>query len=162
MELSFGAFLMGRTMAYARNGKSESLEFDKLLIAAGAYDRPVPFPGWTLPGVLTAGGAQKLVKSERILPGEKILLAGTGPLQWVLAYQLIQAGGNVSAILEVGDYKKNWLKIINGMWGNLGLYGRWLEIFKPYSKSRYPRAAQSHHYRSPRRWSCARGGHSNS
>jgi NADPH-dependent 2,4-dienoyl-CoA reductase/sulfur reductase-like enzyme len=107
-----------RTIAFARNGRSERLQFDKLLIAAGAYDRPVPFPGWTLPGVLTAGGAQKLVKMERVIPGKKILLAGTGPLQLVLADQLLQAGCEITAILEAGEIKKNWLKLMKGMWGN--------------------------------------------
>lgn len=107
-----------RTIAFARNGSSERLQFDKLLIAAGAYDRPVPFPGWTLPGVLTAGGAQKLVKTERVIPGKKILLAGTGPLQLVLADQLLQAGCEIAAILEAGEIKNNWLKLIKGMWGN--------------------------------------------
>jgi NADPH-dependent 2,4-dienoyl-CoA reductase/sulfur reductase-like enzyme len=107
-----------RTIAFARDGVSESLPFDNLLIATGAYDRPVPFPGWTLPGVLTAGGAQKLVKTDRVIPGQSILLAGTGPLQLVLAYQLIQAGCHIAAILEAGDVKKNWLNIAKGLWGN--------------------------------------------
>lgn len=107
-----------RTLAYVRNGGSHKLKFDKLLIAAGAYDRPVPFPGWTLPGVMTAGGAQKMVKTDRILPGDKILLAGTGPLQLALADQLIQSGASIAAILEVGDFKKRWLSIMKGMWGN--------------------------------------------
>lgn len=71
-----------------------------LVIAPGAYDRPVPLPGWTLPGVLTVGGAQTLLKSQRILPGKKILLAGTGPLQLVVASQLVNAGARVVAVAE--------------------------------------------------------------
>lgn len=69
------AIFPNSTVAFARNGTSSSLKFKRLLVATGAYDRPVPIPGWTLPGVFTAGGAQKLVKSERVLPGENILLA---------------------------------------------------------------------------------------
>ena len=106
------------TLAFARNGISSSLRFKKLLVANGAYDRPVPFPGWTLPGVLTAGGAQKLVKTERILPGKKILLAGTGPLQLVLAHQILNAGGEIEAILEAGNVGNNWLQGLKGIWGN--------------------------------------------
>ena len=52
-----------------------------LILAAGAYDRPVPFPGWTLPGVMAAGGVQGLIKTQRVLPGKRFLLSGTGPLQ---------------------------------------------------------------------------------
>lgn len=106
------------TLAFARNGASSSIGYKKLLIANGAYDRPVPFPGWTLPGVLTAGGAQKLVKTERILPGKKILLCGTGPLQLVLAHQILKAGGKIEAILEAGHVSNNWLKGLKGIWGN--------------------------------------------
>ena len=91
-----------RTVVFLREGVSHALRFRKLILSTGAYDRPVPFPGWTLPGVLTAGGAQVLVKSQRVLPGEKILLAGTGPLLMALACQIIQAGGRVSGILEAG------------------------------------------------------------
>ena len=107
-----------RTLALARNKASSSLRFKHLLVATGAYDRPVPFPGWTLPGVFTAGGAQKLVKSERVLPGQNILLAGTGPLQLVLADQIIQAGGRIEAILEAGNVGQNWFQGLIGIWGN--------------------------------------------
>ena len=107
-----------RTLAFARHGTSSSLRFKNLLVATGAYDRPVPFPGWTLPGVFTAGGAQKLVKSERVLPGQNILLAGTGPLQLVLADQILKAGGAIEAVLEAGSPVGNWLQGLKGIWGN--------------------------------------------
>jgi NADPH-dependent 2,4-dienoyl-CoA reductase/sulfur reductase-like enzyme len=106
------------SLALARYGTSSSLRFKHLLVATGAYDRPVPFPGWTLPGVFTAGGAQKLVKSERVLPGQNILLAGTGPLQLVLADQILKAGGKIEGILEAGNFTKNWLQGLKGIWGN--------------------------------------------
>ena len=115
--LAWGIF-NDRTLALARNGSSSSLRFKHLLVATGAYDRPVPFPGWTLPGVFTAGGAQKLVKSERVLPGQNILLAGTGPLQLVLADQILKAGGKIEAILEAGSLSGNWLQGLKGIWGN--------------------------------------------
>ena len=107
-----------RTLAMACNGTSASLRFKHLLVATGAYDRPVPFPGWTLPGVFTAGGAQKLVKSERVLPGKNILLAGSGPLQLVLADQIIKAGGKITAVLEAGSLSGKWLQGLKGIWGN--------------------------------------------
>jgi thioredoxin reductase len=107
-----------RKLAFVRNGVSFTLGFNQLVVATGAYDRPVPFPGWTLPGVFTAGGAQKLVKSDRVLPGRRILLAGTGPLQLVLAHQIIEAGGKIEAILEAGRIGRNWLRGLKGAWGN--------------------------------------------
>jgi hydrogen cyanide synthase HcnB len=75
---------------------------ERLILATGAYDRPVPFPGWTLPGVLTAGGAQTLLKTMRIQPGKRALVAGTGPLLLVVAHQLHHAGVRVTAVLEAG------------------------------------------------------------
>ena len=51
-----------------------------VVLATGAYDRPVAFPGWTLPGAMTAGGAQALSKGQGVLPGRRVLLAGAGPV----------------------------------------------------------------------------------
>ena len=62
-----------------------------LILATGAYDRPIPFPGWTLPGVMTAGGVQSFLKTQRLPPGRRFLLAGTGPLQIAVAAGLVQA-----------------------------------------------------------------------
>ncbi|SMF61906.1 NAD(P)/FAD-dependent oxidoreductase [Allosphingosinicella indica] len=71
----------------------------RVLIAAGCQDLAVPVPGWTLPGVYTAGGLQTLLKSQQIVPGERILLAGTHPLQLVIAEQIVAAGGTLAAVL---------------------------------------------------------------
>ncbi|HEV2370780.1 MAG TPA: NAD(P)/FAD-dependent oxidoreductase [Streptosporangiaceae bacterium] len=75
---------------------------ERVILATGAYDRPVPFPGWTLPGVVTAGGVQALTKTMRVRPGERALVAGTGPLLLVVANQLSRAGVDVRAVLEAG------------------------------------------------------------
>jgi D-hydroxyproline dehydrogenase subunit alpha len=74
----------------------------RLLLAAGAHDRPVAFPGWTLPGVLTAGGAQTLVKTQRVLPGDRIVFAGSGPLALAFPAQLHGYGAAVALVLEAG------------------------------------------------------------
>jgi NADPH-dependent 2,4-dienoyl-CoA reductase/sulfur reductase-like enzyme len=87
------------------------------ILATGAYDRPVAFPGWTLPGVLTAGAAQALLKQQRILAGTRILLAGTGPLQVVLAAELVRAGAGVVAILEGGRFFAKALRHAWALWG---------------------------------------------
>ena len=127
-----------RTLALARNGTTSSLRFKHLLVATGAYDRPVPFPGWTLPGVFTAGGAQKLVKSECVLPGQNILLAGTGPLQLVLADQILKAGGRIEAILEAGHIGKNWLRGLKGIWGNWDFLKEGMRYLRSIQKAGVP------------------------
>ena len=107
-------------LAFVREETSHPLRFRKLILSIGAYDRPVPFPGWTLPGVFSAGGAQVLVKGQRVLPGERILLAGTGPLLLALASQILHAGGHVVAILEAGRIQ-GWLDLGLGFLGQRAL-----------------------------------------
>jgi len=119
--LAWGIF-ENQEVALQRGESSYSTRFQKLIISIGAYDRPVPFPGWTLPGVFTAGGAQRMVKIQRVLPGEKILLVGTGPLQLALANQINDAGGNVAAIVEAGRIG-NWWRMLAGAWGQWQLMG---------------------------------------
>lgn len=71
----------------------------KVLIAAGCQDLAVPLPGWTLPGVYAAGGIQAFVKGQQVVPGTRILLAGTHPLMLLIGAQILAAGGKVEAIL---------------------------------------------------------------
>ena len=77
---------------------------EKLIISIGAFEKAIPFPGWTLPGVFSVGGLNTLVK-KKILPGERFLLAGAGPLQLVLANHLINAGANLSAIVNAASLR---------------------------------------------------------
>ncbi len=112
-----------------------ALQAQAVILATGAYDRSVAFPGWTLPGVMTAGAAQALLKQQRILPGKRILLAGTGPLQIVLAAELVRAGANVVAVLEgarlfpeslrhIGAFRGQWRRIAEGLSSRLTLLRR--------------------------------------
>ncbi|MHB9880219.1 FAD-dependent oxidoreductase [Pacificimonas sp. ICDLI1SI03] len=71
----------------------------RVLIAGGCQDLAVPMPGWTLPGVMTVGGLQAFVKSQRIVPDGPIVLAGTHPLMLVLAEQLLRAGMPPTAVI---------------------------------------------------------------
>ncbi|MFN8882949.1 MAG: NAD(P)/FAD-dependent oxidoreductase [Alphaproteobacteria bacterium] len=73
---------------------NETLEFvaDRILLTTGAQERPMPIPGWTLPGVMSAGAAQIALKTAGMVPSGKVVLAGQGPLMWLLANQLIRAG----------------------------------------------------------------------
>lgn len=70
----------------------------RLLIATGAHDMPVAFPGWTLPGVMTAGAVQSLLKSQKLLAGRRLVLAGSHPILLILAAQLLDAGAEIAEI----------------------------------------------------------------
>ena len=78
------------------------------MLCTGAYDRPIAFPGWTLPGVLTAGGAQALAKGQGVLPGKRVLLAGAGPFLLPVAAQLASLGADVVAVAEA-TRRREWL-----------------------------------------------------
>jgi D-hydroxyproline dehydrogenase subunit alpha len=73
----------------------------RLIVAAGAYERALPMPGWTLPGVITTGAAQTLLRSYRVLAGRRVLLAGNGPLNIQVALELARAGAEVLAVVEL-------------------------------------------------------------
>jgi D-hydroxyproline dehydrogenase subunit alpha len=77
----------------------EVLQASAVLIAAGCYERPLGFPGWTLPGVMGAGAIQAFVKSQQFIPGNRFVLAGSHPLQLVVADQLVAAGAKVAAVM---------------------------------------------------------------
>ncbi|AOR30645.1 FAD/NAD(P)-binding oxidoreductase [Streptomyces fodineus] len=73
---------------------------DAVLLATGGYECVLPFPGWTLPGVVTAGGAQAMLKGGLVLPGRTVVVAGTGPLLLPVATGLAAAGARVAALVE--------------------------------------------------------------
>ncbi|OEV22801.1 hypothetical protein AN220_27700, partial [Streptomyces nanshensis] len=65
-----------------------TVDADALVLATGAHDRVLPFPGWELPGVCTAGAAQALVKGERLVIGDRVVVAGSGPFLLAVAASL--------------------------------------------------------------------------
>ena len=71
-----------------------------LIVATGAYESISPFPGWTLPGVMATGAAQTLLRAYRVAPGNRVLIAGNGPLNLQLACELADNGVNVVAVAE--------------------------------------------------------------
>ncbi len=84
-----------------RNNQARIISADQVIIANGALERPVPFPGWTLAGVMHAGAGQILFKSAGIVPDNGVVLAGSGPLLLLLAWQYLHAGVEVKALLDV-------------------------------------------------------------
>jgi NADPH-dependent 2,4-dienoyl-CoA reductase/sulfur reductase-like enzyme len=102
------AVFEAKQLAVARGNEMVLMDARSIVVATGAYERPVPVSGWTLPGVMTAGGAQVLLKSQRIRPGHRVLLAGTGPLQLVVANQMLNAGMEVVALAESASTLRAW------------------------------------------------------
>lgn len=84
-----------------RDGQAQIVHARHVLLATGAIERPHPFPGWTLPGVMTAGAAQVLLKGAGAVPSGRVVLAGTGPLLLLAATQLVRAGATIMALLDM-------------------------------------------------------------
>jgi NADPH-dependent 2,4-dienoyl-CoA reductase/sulfur reductase-like enzyme len=91
-------------VAYITNGPAEALRAETLLLSLGAHDRTVPFPGWTLPGVVTVGGLQSLLKHHGILPGTRIVFAGSGLLSLLVAAQMTAAGYPPVVLIEATGF----------------------------------------------------------
>ncbi|GGF04517.1 (2Fe-2S)-binding protein [Aliidongia dinghuensis] len=89
-----------REVWLSRAGRSARHEAQTIVIATGAMERPVPVPGWTLPGVMTAGAVQILLKSAALKADEPLVLAGSGPLLYLLAEQCLAAGARLAAVLD--------------------------------------------------------------
>lgn len=82
------------------HGAGEEIAARRIILATGAQERPVPIPSWTLPGVMGAGAAQIMLKTTGAVPSGRVVLAGQGPLLWLLAVQLLHAGAPPALILE--------------------------------------------------------------
>lgn len=94
-------------IAFLSGGHTHMLRAKRILAATGGQERPFPIEGWTLPGVMTAGAAQTLLKQADLVPSGRVVLAGSGPLLWLLAAQILRAGGAIALILETTP-KRNW------------------------------------------------------
>ena len=85
---------------------------DRLILATGAHDRVLPFPGWDLPGVFSAGAAQALAKGDRVAVGERVLVAGAGPFLLATAASLAATGSTVLGVHEAARtaaLRRGWL-----------------------------------------------------
>ncbi|NLK34292.1 MAG: FAD-dependent oxidoreductase [Gracilibacteraceae bacterium] len=95
--------------------RSEIVKAKKIILSTGATENAVPFPGWELPGVMGAGAAQTMINVNRVLPGKKVIMLGSGNVGVIVAYQLLQAGAEVVAILEaapkLGGYGVHTAKV---------------------------------------------------
>jgi len=98
-----------RLVHFLQEGRVQSLQANAVLLCTGAMERPFPIPGWTLPGVLTAGAAQIMLKGSGMAPTSPAVLAGCGPLLYLLGWQYVRAGVPIAAIVDTtdgGDYRR--------------------------------------------------------
>jgi NADPH-dependent 2,4-dienoyl-CoA reductase/sulfur reductase-like enzyme len=115
------------TVAWSVDGQAQAVRARRVLVATGAVERSVPIPGWTLPGVMTAGAAQILLKTAGVVP-ERAVIAGAGPLLYLIAQQLIRAGARPLALVEtqprtaplgaarhLGGALKGWRYLMKGV-----------------------------------------------
>jgi NADPH-dependent 2,4-dienoyl-CoA reductase/sulfur reductase-like enzyme len=97
-----------RTLGVIHERQNQRIQSRYICLATGASENALAFPGWTLPGVMGAGAIQTLMNVERVLPGKRVLMVGSGNVGLIVSYQLLQAGAQVVAVVEalpkVGGY----------------------------------------------------------
>lgn len=124
----------GWNLFLTAEGKARRIAARAVLLANGAQERPVPFAGWTLPGVMTVGAAQILLKSGGMLPEGKVWIAGAGPLPLLYATQLLDLGGRIAGFLDTSTPPRlSALSRLPGAWRDFDglLKGlRWLRGIK--------------------------------
>ncbi len=119
VEVSLNSVVLGiyenGTLNVMIKDRIEHVMAQKTLVAAGASENMIPFPGWTLPGVIGAGAAQTMANIHGIKPGNDILMVGSGNVGLIVSYQMMQAGSCVTAVIDaapkIGGYAVHAAKI---------------------------------------------------
>ncbi|WP_329263650.1 FAD-dependent oxidoreductase [Streptomyces sp. NBC_01478] len=114
--LVWGAEDAGRTLftSDVRTGALGRVNARATLVATGAYERSLPFPGWTLPGVVTPGFALHLATMDRVPVGQRVVLAGTGPFLLPVACALLEVGARIEAVVELNHPYRPGISSIGG------------------------------------------------
>jgi NADPH-dependent 2,4-dienoyl-CoA reductase/sulfur reductase-like enzyme len=115
-----------------RGGELHDVGFKKLILATGARERFLQFPGWTLPGVMGAGGLQALVKTGLDARGKRVVLAGSGPLLLAVGAALASAGARVLGIYEQAPLRR----LVGFGFSLLGQPGKMIEGLRYRLKTR--------------------------
>ena len=97
---------VAQTLRVEHEGDAQDIRYSALVLATGARELFLPFPGWTLPGVCGAGGLQAFVKSGFDIAGKRVVIAGTGPLLLAVAAGLHKAAARVEAIVEQAPFSR--------------------------------------------------------
>ena len=115
LETAVWGLFPGHWLGLASNTKGGSVKAERVVLATGASERGLSFPGWTLPGVMGAGALQTLINYYRVLPGRRAVVVGAGNVGLIVAYQMVQAGIEVLAVAEaaasIGGYEVHAAKL---------------------------------------------------
>ncbi|HUK09234.1 MAG TPA: NAD(P)/FAD-dependent oxidoreductase [Stellaceae bacterium] len=114
-EASVYAVFPNGEIHLAQGDATEVLRPDAIILATGVREQVIPFPGWTTPGVMFAGGAQSILKAHRVVPGTNVVIAGCGPLPLIVAAQILRAGGRVAALASLRSLSA-MLHHVRGLW----------------------------------------------
>ena len=116
-----------KALVAERDGRLVELDYSTLILSAGARELFLPFPGWTLPGVMGAGGLQAMVKSGLSVRGKRVVVAGSGPLLLAVASALRKHGAIIPSIIE----QASWSKLARfglGLWAEPGKVRQAIEL----------------------------------
>ncbi len=110
------------TVGFSRAGAATLMKAERVIVATGAVERAMPIPGWTLPGVMTVGAAQILLKTAGLVPQGRVWIAGSGPLLRLYAVQALAAGGQLAGIIDTTPpgNRRAALRHMGGAMGALG------------------------------------------
>ena len=100
--VAYGIFKEG--VGIVRDGDNFIVKAKKVIVAAGGIENTTAFPGSTLPGVMLSGAAQTMTNIHRVLPGKRMVVVGSGNVGLIVAYQMLQAGAEVLAVVERDDH----------------------------------------------------------
>ena len=119
IEVVLNAVVLGiyenRVLNVMFSDKIDHAKGERVVVATGASEKMIPFPGWTLPGVIGAGAAQTIANIHGTRPGRKLLMVGSGNVGVVVAYQMLQAGCQIAAVIDaapkIGGYAVHAAKV---------------------------------------------------
>jgi len=109
----------------------------RVIAANGGHERLVPFPGWTLPGVIGLAAATILMKSQGMMPGGRVVVAGCGPLLMAVAAKIVSGGGDLVAVVDLAG-PSDWISALPGLVRRCGLLRRGLGWILAIGKARVP------------------------
>lgn len=114
--VAYGIYPNGEGVALAVHGEEGMIVHPKkVIMATGASENPLAFPGWTLPGVVGAGAIQTMINVHRVPVGKRVLMIGSGNVGLIVTYQLLQSGADVAGIVEaapkIGGYGVHSAKV---------------------------------------------------
>ena len=138
LETSVWQITENQEVCFKRNGLTGIIKSKFIVICGGAYERAMPITGWTLPGVMSVGAAQTLLKSSSV-GADNCVFVGSGPLLYLTVYQYLKAGFKVKAVLDTSRLKQIIYSIpyffpalinFNLLWQGL----RWIRYISKHTK----------------------------